>query len=211
MRRSDRALSCRRVEVLLDAHVDGDLRADVAARVDAHLSSCDACQESLAQARRLRDTLRALPQQKSAVTSPEALRERLAAEQSWVSEPRVSQPGVPQPVASQPAVLASTATGATATPPSRRVVPLWRTLAVAAVLAGLVFGAARILHRPVVDQQVTAADVARAELQVRWVMARLGTINRRTAERVREEVIQKGVVEPSARAVESALGEGSPQ
>jgi hypothetical protein len=96
-------------------------------------------------------------------------------------------------------------------PPSRRVVPLWRAFAVAAVLAGLVFGAARVLHRPVVDQQVTAAEVARAELQVRWVMARLGDINRRTAERVREDVIQKGVVEPSTRAVESALGEGAPQ
>jgi anti-sigma factor RsiW len=203
MRRNDRALSCRRVEVLLDAHVDGDLRADVAARVDAHLSSCDACRESLAQARRLRDTLRALPQQKSAAVAQETLRERLAAEQSWVS----------QPGASQAATITATDAGVPApTPlPSRRILPLWRTLAVAAVLAGLVFGAARLLHRPVVDQQVTAADVARAELQVRWVMARLGTINRRTAERVREEVIQKGVVEPSARAVESALGEGSPQ
>src|SRR5262245_16482752 len=81
MRRSDRALSCRRVEVLLDAHVDGDLRADVAARVEAHLAGCGACREALVQARRLRDALRALPPQKSAVDVRQALRARLAVEQ----------------------------------------------------------------------------------------------------------------------------------
>jgi len=173
------------VRVLLDAHLDGDLAPERGVRVEAHLAECASCRHELEDARRLRDTLRSLPQH----TSTRATRQPVA----------VSQPAPPP------------TTPGRAVRRRAQVTSFWRPLAVAALLAGVVFGAVRVLHRPVVESAVTAQDVARAELQVRWVMARLGEINRRTGARVREDVIEKGVVEPSARAVESALDQGVAQ
>jgi anti-sigma factor RsiW len=190
MRRTDRPLSCRRVHVLLDAHLDGDLPRDRNARVVAHLADCDACRHEMQRAERLRGTLRALPSR----TGSEALRAAVRARVRELPAPAAAA-GTPVRRAAWRARLAGT----------------WRPVAVAAVLAGVVFGAVRVLHRPVVENELTAQDVARAELQVRWVMARLGDISRRTGERVRTDVIQKGVVEPSERAVENALEHGVTQ
>ncbi|GEM_PF-6425443 len=52
---------CRGVEVLLSAHLDGELPAPDQRVVDAHLAVCEACRAEQARLAELRSLLRSLP------------------------------------------------------------------------------------------------------------------------------------------------------
>ena len=204
MRPLERPLSCSRARVLLDAYIDGDLSPVRTSSVENHLAGCSACRDEVQAAQRVRTALRQMPPREMPVRELPArestARGLFAGE---LPAPAAAAPGpAAQPQASRSPVTALRQ-------PGHRP-QWWRPLAVAALLAGVVLGAVRVFDRPT-ETPVTTADVARAELQVRWVMARLGEINRRTSARVREDVIEKSVVGPSARAVETAFDQSMTQ
>jgi anti-sigma factor RsiW len=184
MSRREMRITCRRAEVLLDAYLDGDLARPRRVALEQHLTGCFACSEELARARRIRDGLRALPERFLGDHVSAAVMARV---RNTASAPR------PQRGLGLGARL------------QRRFVPLWQPIAAVAAVALVVLGVMHMLTRPPVEQTITPGDVARAETQVRWVMAHLGNITRQTGERVRDDVLDKGVVAPATRAVENAL------
>jgi hypothetical protein len=64
---------------LLSAHLDGELSADEAATVEAHLADCDACRAELDATRVVREKVRAAP----AVDPPVGFYERLVRTRRW--------------------------------------------------------------------------------------------------------------------------------
>jgi anti-sigma factor RsiW len=202
MRPPERPLNCKRTRVLLDAHIDGELPAERTASVERHVAACCTCRDEMLSAQRLRAALRQMP--------PHEMPRRELPLGATGQGGRLAEDAgagwAPLGPATSRGAFAGESARAEVTPlrPPVHRTPLWRPLAVAAVLAGLVLGAVRVFDRPT-ETPVTTAEVARAELQVRWVLARLGEINRRTSDRVRDEVIEQGVVGPSARAVENAF------
>jgi anti-sigma factor RsiW len=210
MSRPEAKLSCRRAQVLLEAYVDGDLRGPRRAAMDTHLAGCHTCSQEFLRARQVRGALRDLPPQACSEAVLDSVRRRLGAAAAAMPPvaPPVAAGAAPNPAAARPASpswdrrLAGWWSGHA---PGWRPVTAFGSLAVVAVAAFL------ILHRPQHEQPVTAEDLRRADAQVRWVLATLGQINQRTSERVRTEVFEKGVAEPTMRAVNGALENSVPQ
>jgi len=182
MSRHELRITCRRAEVLLDAYLDGDLPSPRRGALERHLTGCFGCAQELQRARLLRDQLRALPERFAGDHVTEAALVRLRRE-GGADGSRFRRQW------------------------SLRWTPAWQPLTAVAAALLVVFGITRFVTRPAVEQSITPADVARAETQVRWVMAHLGDINRRTAEKVRDDVLNQGVAQPAARAVADALGD----
>jgi len=186
MSRSELRISCRRAEVLLDAYLDGDLPGPRKSALERHLAGCFACAQELQRARIVRDGLRALPERFAGDHVTEAALARFQRETAAAGTRFRKQR-------------------------SLRWVLAWQPVTALAAMVLLVLGVTRFVTRPPVEQSISPADVARAETQVRWVMAHLGEINKRTAEKVRDDVLRDGVAEPASRAVASALGEAPRQ
>lgn len=187
MAKREPSLSCRRAEVLLDAYLDGDLPARRKAPLEAHLATCFTCAQELERARSLRDALRALPERFCGDAVTDAVLARIRGERREA-----------------PATGAGLG-GRLREWLARRVVPAWQPVAALAAVALVVLGVTHYMTRPPVEQSVSPQDVARAEVQVRWVMAHLGDISRRTGDKVRDEVLHDRVGVPAARAVQNAL------
>jgi len=189
MARFENRLSCRRAAVLLEAYADGDLSPRRRGQLEAHLATCSACSQELEHARRVRDTLRELPEQ----ICDHSVLEEVAARVQRESTPGARTAGGRSLVGRLRDWLA------------QRAVPAWQpAVAVLAVLV-VVLGVGRVVFRAPTEQKITTADVQRAELQVRWVMAHLGDISRRTGQSVQKDVLSDGVAAPTARAVEEVL------
>lgn len=186
MSRRELRITCRRAEVLLDAYLDDDLPGRRRTALEAHLAGCFSCTQELQRARVIRDGLRALPERFLGDHVTDAVLSRVRGERR---ETPVERPWGQR--------IGDWLT--------RRLVPAWPPVAAVAGVTLLVLGAMHLLTRPPVDKPITSQDVARAETQVRWVMAHLGDINRRTAVKVRDDVLGAGVADPAARAVATAL------
>ena len=178
-------MSCRRVEVLLESHLDGELPQRYRAAFDAHLATCWACQQELAHAQRVREELRALPDRFCDDAVTQRVLGRVGAEAS---------------------ARASAGLG------SRlrqwwggRITVGWQPLAAALAVLAVVLGITQFLTRPPRERQWTQQDVQRAELQVRWVLAHLGDVSRQAGEVVKKDVLEDRVATPTARATERAL------
>jgi anti-sigma factor RsiW len=167
----------------------GDLDSGEHELAAAHLATCAACCQELEQARRLRDTLRALPEQ---VCDDRVLAE-VAARARREALPGAAAAGGPSLVGRMREWFA------------QRAVPVWQPAAVVLAALVLVVGVGRLVFRAPTEQKISTADVERAELQLRWVMAHLGDIGRRTGQAVQKDVIADGVAAPTARAVEEVL------
>jgi len=213
-------LTCRRSRVLLEAYLDGELRGPRRTQMDTHLAGCHACSQELLRARQIRGALRDLPPHACDDAVMDAVRARLNALAGPAPELGAATParGVATPVPVSPPMAPPTAPPRTASMsrPSHswgeRVAgwwgshgPGWRPAMVFGSMAVVALGGFLILHRPQHEQAVTAEDLRRADAQVRWVLATLGQINERTGERVRTEVFEKGVAEPTMRAVNGAI------
>jgi len=189
MSHSERELSCRRARVLLEAYLDGELRGPRRAQMDAHLSGCHACAQESVRARHVRTALRELPLQAASPAVMEAVRRQIGARGAG-------------------AAAGSTPAGETWSERATRWIarhrprlqPAFALSIVAIAAAGLYFAT----HRPA-DRTVSPEDIRRAETQVRWVLARLGQINERTEKQVREQVFERSIAAPAARAVEGVL------
>jgi anti-sigma factor RsiW len=189
MAQFEHRLSCKRAAVLLEAYADGDLSPRRRVQLEAHLATCAACNQELEHARRVRDTLRDLPER----LCDDALLEAVATQVRGESRSAAAGRGGVSLAARWRDWLA------------RHAVPAWQpAVAVLAVLL-VVAGVGRVFFRAPSEHPVSPADVQRAELQVRWVMAHLGDISRRTGETVQKDVLKNGVATPTAHAVEDVL------
>ena len=180
-------MSCRRVEVLLEAHLDGELPQRYRTAFEAHLATCFGCQQELAHARRVREELRALPDR----FCDDAVTQRVL-----------------DRVRSEPAARTAAALGARLRQWwGGRKVAGWQPLAAALAVLAVVLGVTHFLLRPPPERQWTQQDVQKAELQVRWVLAHLGEVGRQAGEVIRKDVLEERVAVPTARATERALQE----
>jgi anti-sigma factor RsiW len=197
MARPDPKISCPRVRVQLEAYLDDDLPSRRAARLRAHLESCFACNAELEDARRVRDTLRALPMQHLPMAALETVLQRARAAEAAVESAAVEREA--RTALRVPGGLGDRLRRWAA----RRGPLVWRP-ALAAVSAVGIVVALLVVTRPR-PQRVTPEELAHAELQIQWVMAHLGDIGRRTGITVQQEVIEARVVKPTTQAVENAF------
>lgn len=187
MARREIQLTCRRTEVLLEAYLDGELRSARRAALEKHLAGCFACSQEMEHARRVRTSLRDLPPRFCDDAVMQRVLDRVRA------EPRVA--------ASEGARARWNRWVA------RGFAPGWpQAAAAAALVIVLALGVRQLVLRTPEEQTFTAADVARAEMQVKWVLGHLGGISEQTARVVRDDVFEAGVAQPTARAVEKAMG-----
>jgi anti-sigma factor RsiW len=203
--------SCEQVRDRLEAYVDGDLEGAEAAEVRAHLErdgGCAACREQVALAARIRDALRAVP----ALACPDQLVERALARAAGRGAPAGAGPASPlaPPRAANDEPAASRG--------------WWRGALVAAAaglllaLGLLAFGALRSADRvPAgaragagVDEEIDAQELARATEEARLALAYVAAIGRRSALTLRDDVVGRDIVGPSARALQRALGPLTP-
>lgn len=89
--------------------------------------------------------------------------------------------------------------------PSRRRLARWRAVA-AAVVAGALLATGLFLGG--LDSSRPASEVARAETEVRFALALLGQLQRRTADEVRDEVLETGLGGPLRRVQRSLATKG---
>ena len=79
--------SCAEIKESIGAWLDGELRADDAALVSAHVASCGACAEERRQLERLNVTLKSVLEAEAQESAPEPLwsqlRERIEAKRPW--------------------------------------------------------------------------------------------------------------------------------
>ena len=183
MARREIRMNCRRVEVLLEAHLDGELPQRYRAAFEAHLATCFGCQQELAHAQRVHEELRGLPDRFCDEAVTRRVLDRVRAE----------------PAAGLGERLRRWWGG--------RLVPGWQPLAAALAVLAVVLGITQFLTRPPRERQWTQQDVQRAELQVRWVLAQLGEVSHQAGEVVKKDVLEERVAVPTARATERALQE----
>ena len=205
-------LTCRRSRVLLEAYLDGDLRGSRRTQMDTHLAGCHACSQELLRARQIRGALRDLPPHACGDAVMDAVRARLSAQAGLAAVSGVVTPAAPLPAPAPSGLRRAPHASGPARSWGQRVAgwwgshgPGWRPAMVLGSVTAVALGGFLILHRPQHEQAVTAEDLRRADAQVRWVLATLGQINERTGERVRTEVFEKGVAEPTMRAVNGAI------
>ncbi|HSU82418.1 MAG TPA: hypothetical protein VLR69_08350, partial [Thermoanaerobaculia bacterium] len=89
--------------------------------------------------------------------------------------------------------------------PSRDRAPRWRIAAAAALAALAVGGGSLFVHLQHVQQQ--QEQVAEATREARLALAYFGKVTRKTGLDVRDEVLEKRLVNPVARSVSRSLGE----
>jgi anti-sigma factor RsiW len=211
MTRESPPAECREVRELLDAYLDGELDAEVAARVRRHLEAepvpaagsaarpgCAACRHELRRAERLREELRGLP----VVPCPDAVTRRVLAGAREDAAPGGRRGRVF--VFRRPA-----AAGAAAR--------LMRLGALAAAAATLLWLGVRALEPPKMEPVAVQADaytaytpeeLERAEQELRLALGYVAAIGRRSGVALRDDVLVGEVLEPSADALERAFGVG---
>lgn len=166
---------CPTTDSLIEAYVDDELETDDRRRVEAHLETCAACSAELDLARRIRSELRELEPQSCPPRVTSAVLVHVEALPTWRRR------------------LASWLT------PPRLWQPALALLLAAAL--GIGFWIATI-HGPARQQ---AAEVARAEAEVKLALAYLGRISQRTGTAVGDEVLENRVVTPIARSITEAM------
>lgn len=170
--------NCTWVQERLEAHLDGNLTAGEGAELDRHLQQCPACARALAQARQVQEMLRGLPLQ----VCPDRV-----AEAAWSRAPQD--------------LRVTRRHGLQTWLAGWRLHP-WRPALV--VMAALVLAVAATLgiRHQESRAEVSPAELARAELQVRWTLGYLGQLSRRTGLTVRDQVIRERVVKPLQKTME---------
>ncbi len=177
MARSDEETTCAWARQVIEAYLDGDLTADEAARLESHLSGCQACAEELALAKRLNLALRDLPEQRCPDRIADAVLDRVG------KEPRAAR----RPAGWYPRV--------------------WRPAALAAMLLLVAITALVIKGAKPPPPTVTPEEIVRAEQQVRWTLAYVGEIGRRSAFTVRDDVLESRIVHPIRKAFSDVFEE----
>lgn len=192
MSRSVDSNACRFLEERLDAYFDGELAELELARVERHLALCPSCTETLAAFDELRFGLRAAhpqetcPPEVTAAALEIARREVVRRQRPSLREWFVAR--LPPP-AWRPALAAAAAALLLA-------VPLWQALRSGD-------------SRPEISRsaEVDPAELARAEQEARLVLAYVASIGGHAGSKVRQEIMNHRIVEPTRRAFGFASGD----
>jgi anti-sigma factor (TIGR02949 family) len=184
MARYDRETTCAWARQVIEAYLDGDLTADEAAKLESHLSGCQSCAEELALAKQVNLALRALPEQRCPDRIRDAVLDRVAKQRSAVRR-------------SVPVWTAG------------RHPRVWRPAAFAAALLVVVIAVLVQKGPQPPPATVTPEELVRAEQQVRWTLAYVGEIGRRSAFTVRDDVFESRVVSPIRKAFSDIFEEES--
>lgn len=169
------ALVCQTADSLLEAYVDDEIEAEDRRRLESHLAACAGCSAQLELARRICSELRELEPRSCPQQVTAAVVAHVEAHPSWSRR------------------LASWLA------PPRRWQPALALLLVAALGLGVWYA----VNREAANQQ--AAEVARAEAEVKLALAYLGRISQRTGTAVGAEVLEDRVVTPIARSITEAM------
>ena len=164
--------ACAWIQERLEAHLDGDLPVGERAELDRHLPQCAVCTHAMAQARQVQEMLRALPLQ----VCPD-----------WVAEAAWNR--VRQDLRVTRRHRLQIWLG------DWRLHP-WRPALVAMAALVLTVATTLLIRHQEPRAEVSPAELARAEFQVRWTLGYLGQLSRRTGLTVRDQVLRVRVVEP---------------
>jgi anti-sigma factor (TIGR02949 family) len=171
-------LRCEEALDLLEPFLDGDLLPAESERLRVHLAGCPACAAELALAGRVQAGLRALP-----------------------------QPDCP------PGLLArvlETGRGEVVPFPMHARTLQHRFAAAAAVAALAVGGGSLFVHLQHLQQRAAEtrqAQLAEATREARFALAYIGRATRKAGLDVRDEVLQKRLVAPTARTLSRSLND----
>ena len=178
MNRSEREFDCSWVQERIEAHLDGELPDGEANGLETHLRECAGCAAELELAEQVRGGLRMMPLLKCPDPVVEEVYERVRGELRATRRRRLRE-----------------------WMDSWRA-PLWRPVAAALVVVLMIGGAVTYQDR---EPEVSPAELARAELQVKWTLAYLSQMGRRTGGRVRDDVLWERVVEPIQKSVNRVM------
>lgn len=166
MAKSDQETTCLWVQGVIDSYIDKELAGVESSRLESHLAECSACAEELALARRVKSTLRTLPQQHCP--------DRVVAAALDQVESKAGPTKKYHPWAWV----------------ARWYGRRWQLAAVTAMFLTVLI-AGLILMRPQrPTTTVSPEELARAEQQVKWTLAYVGHVGQRSASIVYEEVIE---------------------
>lgn len=172
----DPEMTCARAEELLEPFVDGELEPEVANALGAHIALCSVCTAELTLAQSIRTGLRALPELEPPPSILDRVRAQAAAEGAAVVPfPNIHRTG------------------------RRWAIPA----ALAAALAGLL--ATALLLRAPRPAEPSTAQVQVAEQQARYALAYIGKVTREASLTLRDDVLERRVVLPTALSVERPL------
>ena len=181
MTRYDTGPNCAWVRDNLDEHLEGVLPESQARLIADHLKSCDGCRNELLLAQKIQETFSRMEEKEC----PSAVRHRV------LSTVRVKNRKVQRSW--------SWKTIGNWLPFTRR--PLLAPLAVAAMLAVVTFIGLQ-LRKP---QPVDSRELARAEIEVKWTLAYLSEVSRKSSVFVGEEIISGQVLAPVVPRINEAL------
>ncbi len=166
MAKSDQETTCLWAQGIIDSYIDGELTGVEASRLESHLLECSACTEELALARRVKSTLRTLPQQHcpdrvvaAALDQVESTPPLRKQRHPWAWVPRWY---------------------------GRQ----WQLATVAAMLLIALVVSLVVIQPQGPSTAVSPEELARAEQQVKWTLAYVGHVSQRSASIVYEEVIE---------------------
>jgi hypothetical protein len=183
----DDTTRCEWARDSIDAYLDGELTNVDVTVLESHMNECGMCREELASARRVLTELRELP----AKRCPDGVTDRLYA--TIGADTTVHRDGrLPRWLTARPFGLL-------------RPVLVGSLILVIAVSA-IWFD--RHNRSSGDSRSYTPEEVAQAEAELKWTMAFLGDVGRRTGYAVRDEVVGARVVEPVRRAVHSVMEGG---
>ena len=175
---SDREMTCAQAQGRIEAYVDGDLPREEATTLESHLLSCATCAEELALAKRVKRTLKDLPRQSCPESVVDAVLARAGIQKT--------------PVTHHPALRGA---------PVRWYARAWRPAALAATVLAVV-SALFVLNRPQSPPQVLSQEeLALAEQQVKWTLAYVDEITRRSVFTATDDVFERRVIPPIQRAL----------
>ena len=181
MAMSDKEMTCAWAHEIVEGYLDGDVPADEAAKLESHLLSCQTCAEELALAKRVRLALRDLPEQRCPDSVADAVLEQVGDELAAAQQP-------------EPRFWRG-----------RWYQQVWRLAAVTAAVLAMVIVATPLNRSQPPQFSVSPQELARAEQQVRWTLAYIGEIGRRSAFTVHDDVFESRVVPPIQRALTGIL------
>jgi hypothetical protein len=176
MSRPHEPTSCQDFELRIEALVDGELEAAEKASLDEHLENCPACATQFHLALGIRRELRALPELD---TPPHVLEAALKH-----SRRRESRRGSWARFWQAPR-------------------PAW--LALGAATAAALLSILILAPEPETTEPEITAEVERATEEARLALAYIDKLTHRAARDLREDIVQRRVVEPAARGLTRSL------
>jgi hypothetical protein len=168
---------CQWVNENLERYLDGDLPPSEAAMVESHTAQCAACADELKLAQQVTGSLRALP----ILECPARVTDTVYGQ-----------------IESLPKKRASVRIGF-----GRLFSPVFWRPALAGVVAVLLVALIGVVgSRKHKEPTVSARDLARAKVEVKWALGCVNQITKRTSQMVKDELLDPRVIWPVVRAVE---------